>query len=90
MEQGIVLTEDQKKALKKLWFIYGNYGKKSTHCNHGYIQGFLEHGEDRKQFYLDGVQAMRDKHIPESEIQKRAITQECIDAVEAILNSKEA
>ena len=45
----IVLTEVQRKALNKLWFLYGNHGKKSTHSNHRFIQNILQHGEDDRE-----------------------------------------
>lgn len=83
----IQLTDAQRNALNKLWFVYGNHGKKCTKGNHSYIQGFLEYGEDRKMFYVDGIKHMRDKGYPEEKIKEMAITQECIDAVETILNS---
>lgn len=45
------LTSDQQRQLEKLWFIYGNHGPKSTMPDHKFIQGFLEHGEDLREFY---------------------------------------
>ncbi len=68
---NIILTNQQQKGLEKLWFIYGNNGKKHTHCNHRYIQNFLEHGEDTENFY---------KQSPKSDL-----TDECINEVKEIL-----
>ena len=47
----IHLTKNQREKLDDLWFIYGNYGSKHTMRNHKYIQAFLEHGRDLKEFY---------------------------------------
>lgn len=85
----ITLTEDQRAKLNKLWFIFGNHGKKHSHSNHRFIQNLLSRGEDDREFYLKGVENLRAKGIfSEARIQKDAITQECIDAVDAVLNDK--
>lgn len=71
----IILTDQQRKALEKLWLVYGNNGKKHTHCNnHRYIQNFLEQGEDTENFYK------RSK--------KGDLTEECITEVKKILRNK--
>ena len=72
MKNKTTLTDEQRKALNKLWHIYGNHGKKVTHCNHRFIQNFLEHGEDTREFYLSST--------------KNDLTKECIDEVDKILN----
>jgi len=74
------LTKKQQRKLQKLWFEYGNNGRKSTMFNHKYIQGFLEYGEDRKEPYLDGIEELKKKGF-----EKDAITQECITEVEKIV-----
>lgn len=71
MSKQVKLNIEQLKALEKLWFIYGNNGKKHSHCNHRYIQNFIEAGEDTKEFYLSSP--------------KNDLTQECIDEVDKIL-----
>lgn len=82
----IIITPEQRKALEKLWFVYGNNGKKSTSGNHHFIQGFLEADEDRRDFYLNGVKNWReDNTYPEAIIAKMELTQECIDEVDKIL-----
>jgi hypothetical protein len=68
----IELTENQRKKLEKVWFVYGNSGKKHTHCNHRYIQNILEQGEDTELFYKQS--------------EKCDLTEECINAVKNILN----
>lgn len=68
----IVLNDIQRKKLEKLWFIYGNNGKKHTHCNHRYIQNILEHGEDSELFYTQSI--------------KSDLTQECINEVKAVFS----
>jgi len=74
------LTELQLNQLNKLWFVYGNSGKKSTMFNHKYIQGFIEVGEDRKIPYLEGIERLKERGF-----EKDSITQECIDEVEKIV-----
>lgn len=69
----IEMTEQQRKALHKLWFIYGNNGKKHTHCNHRYIQNLLEHGEDSEKFYRQS--------------DKNDLTDECVNEVKTILSN---
>lgn len=86
----VTLTPEQKSALRKLWWIYGNGGPKSTKGNHSFIQGLIEYNENRKTFYVNGIQNMRDNGVPESKIGSLAITQECIDEVEKILNNPPA
>jgi hypothetical protein len=71
----IILTELQRKKLEKLWFVYGNEGKKHSHCNHRYIQNILEQGEDTEAFYKQSA--------------KNDLAQECVDAVKSVLNDKE-
>ena len=45
-----ILIED-KKELKRLWFIYGNNGIKSTPSNHHFIQSFIENLDIRMKHY---------------------------------------
>lgn len=92
MEQ-INLTETQRKALLKLWFIYGNDGAKHTYHNHRYIQNILEHGEDTEQFYREADRAAlaEIKSNPEEYHQGYShieLTDECVNAVKEILNKK--
>lgn len=42
----VEVTDEQRRRLERLWFIYGNHGPKTTPGNHSFIQGFLEHGQD--------------------------------------------
>lgn len=77
------LTQIQIKELGKLWFIYGNNGKKHTHHNHRYIQNFIEHGEDTEEFYRNADK----KRTVKAGIDWNTvgITEECIDAVKQII-----
>ena len=84
----VIINDFQRRALEKLWFVYGNNGKKSTHMNHRFIQNLLQHGEDDREFYLEGPKNMREKGIDEETILKQALTQECIEEVDKILNEK--
>lgn len=78
--KNIVLSEKQMEALKKLWFLYGNRGKKETLFNHKYIQGFIEAKEDRKDPYWEGRTELERKGRV-----SMSLTQECIDEVEKIV-----
>ena len=46
----VELTVGQRKRLEDLWFLYGNYGPRHTMQNHYFIQGFLERGQDERDF----------------------------------------
>lgn len=46
----VELTDGQRARLENLWFVYGNYGPKHTMENHYFIQGFLERGQDERDF----------------------------------------
>ena len=46
----VALTEESRRQLERLWFVYGNYGPKTTPGNHQFIQGFLERGQDERDF----------------------------------------
>lgn len=81
---NVKLTDSQRQELNRLWFIYGNKGKKSTLGNHRFIQGILARGEDNRELYLNGIQNMKYKGIYTPD---KAITWECIDAVDKIINN---
>lgn len=72
MNNKITIDENQYKALHKLWFVFGNNGKKHSHVNHRYIQNILEHGEDTEAFY-------NAKHT------KEKISDECLGRVKEII-----
>src|SRR5215212_8181964 len=71
----VALTGSQRERLERLWFVYGNYGPKTTPGNHQFIQGLLEHGLDLRPLQTKRT-AKRD--IP---------TEECVAAAEAVLAS---
>lgn len=48
--RAVEITPEQRGRLERLWFIYGNYGPKTTPGNHQFIQGFLERGQDERDF----------------------------------------
>ena len=54
-----ILTTKQRKKLEDLWFTYGNNGRYHSMSNHKFIQGFLEHGEDRRGFYRPNEKLVR-------------------------------
>ena len=71
----LILNENQIKALKELWFVYGNHGVKHTFGNHKFIQGLIEDQKDYRSFY-------KKKNIPK----ESRLTKECINTVDEILN----
>jgi DNA-binding PadR family transcriptional regulator len=46
----VEVTDEQRRQLERLWFIFGNYGPEHTMENHYFIQGFLERGQDERDF----------------------------------------
>jgi hypothetical protein len=72
----VALTRAKRERLERLWFVYGNYGPKTTPGNHQFIQGLLEHGLDLRPLQTKRT-AKRDKP-----------TDECVAAVEAVLSSE--
>ena len=46
----VEVTGGLRRELERLWFIYGNYGPRHTMENHYFIQGFLERGQDERDF----------------------------------------
>jgi len=71
----VTLTGSQRERLERLWFVYGNYGSKTTPGNHQFIQCLLEHGIDIRPLQTRRT-AKRD--LP---------TGECVAAVEKVLAS---
>jgi hypothetical protein len=70
---AITLTLEQRRKLENLWFIYGNYGPKTTPGNHSFIQVILEQGIDLRPLIR--------QRTPKREIP----TPECQAAVEKVL-----
>jgi len=83
---NITLTQNQLKRFEKLWFVYGNSGKKSTLFNHKLVQGFYESSENRIEVYRDGNKNMLEKYGQEY-VDKNGVTEECIAACLEILNN---
>lgn len=52
----VKLTQAQRKALEKLWFVYGNNGPKHTRANHRFVQCFLENGEDGRGMFKPSLE----------------------------------
>ncbi len=69
----VSLTLWQRRELERLWFLFGNYGPKTTKGNHSFIQGLLERGMDERPLRMKG-------YIP---------TEECERAVERVMHSEE-
>jgi hypothetical protein len=70
----VTLTAEQRTLLERLWFIYGNYGPKSTPGNHSFIQRLIENGIDERP--------LNHKRTPKSQIP----TPECEASVDKILS----
>jgi hypothetical protein len=73
----VTLTAEQRIRLERLWFIYGNYGPKSTPGNHSFIQRLIENGIDERP--------LNNKRTPKSQIP----TPECEACVDKILSEAE-
>ncbi len=86
MENEITLTESQIERFRKLWFIYGNHGKKCTLLNHKLVQGFYQYRENRIEAYRDGNKNIENKFGKEY-AEKNGVTEECIAACEEILQN---
>lgn len=82
----INLTEKQKKEFERIWFIFGNGGKKCTLFNHKLVQGFYEYNENRIEAYRDGNKNITEQY-GEEYAKNNGVTEECISACEEILNN---
>lgn len=71
------LTREQRARLEDLWFLYGNYGSKSTPGNHSFIQRLIENGIDERP--------LNTRRTPKSQIP----TPECEARVDKILSEPE-
>ena len=71
----VTLNDSQRERLERLWFVYGNYGSKTTPGNHQFIQCLLEHGLD--------IRPLQTKRTARRDIP----TEECVAAVEKVLAS---
>ncbi len=49
--QQRTLTPSTRKELERLWFIYGNHGRKHSDAGHKFIQVLLESGQDERDFF---------------------------------------
>jgi len=63
----VTLTDAQRERLERLWFVYGNYGPKTTPGNHQFIQGLLEHGLDMRPLQTKRT-AKKDRPTEECEV----------------------
>ena len=72
----VTLTALQRERLERLWFVFGNYGSKTTPGNHQFIQGLLEHGID--------IRPLQTKRTAKRDVP----TEECVAAVEKVLTSE--
>lgn len=86
MEKEIMLTESQIERFRKLWWVYGNSGKKCTLFNHKLVQGFYEYRENRIAAYRQGNKNMK-RNYGQAYVDKNGVTEECISACEEILNT---
>jgi anti-sigma factor ChrR (cupin superfamily) len=79
----VKITDDQRQELMRIWFVFGNNGKKHTHHNHRYIQCLIENNEDTEHFYRNADFTNSDRaKIPRETI---VLTDECVTAVKNIL-----
>jgi hypothetical protein len=82
----VTLTDIQRERLERLWFVYGNYGPKTTPGNHQFIQGLLEHGLDHRPLQTQRT-AKRDRPTAECEAAVEAILTSTDDAAEGAMRS---
>lgn len=83
----MILTLERKRRLEKLWFIYGNNGKKHTKGNHRMIQLFLEEykiGENVEHRYKKHKKFFSKKP---SIGNKKGLTAECTKQIESIFQT---
>ena len=84
MAKLVEITDDQRQELMRIWFVFGNNGKKHTHHNHRYIQNFIEHNEDTEHFYRNADRTNSNKAgIDWATV---GLTNECVEAVHNVLN----
>ena len=69
------MNQAQRKALERLWFVFGNHGPKHTWGNHKFIQILIERGEDDREFFRQPARITTHKPL----------TKECETAVDEIL-----
>lgn len=79
------LSTEQKQAFKKVWFIYGNKGRKCTLLNHKLIQGFLHYNKDRREAYIEGNKNMKE-NLDEEQYSRSKLTDECLKVINLILD----
>jgi len=88
MENELVLTEKQIKEFGRIWFIFGNDGKKCTLFNHKLVQGFYQYRENRINDYRHGKKNMiENPSLGKEYAEKNGVTEECIAACELILSN---
>ncbi|KKN55713.1 hypothetical protein LCGC14_0579220 [marine sediment metagenome] len=80
------LTNKQRNIFKRIWFIYGNGGRKHTPLNHKLIQGFLEHNEDRMEDYRNGYDNLL-KRFNKKIAKEHGVTPECFEVCDLILSN---
>lgn len=86
MISPVILNDSQLNRFYKLWFIYGNHGRKHTRLNHTLVQGFYEHHENRIESCREGNKNLADKY-GQKYADENGVTEECIVACEEILNT---
>jgi hypothetical protein len=84
MAKLVEITDDQRQELMRIWFVFGNNGKKHTHHNHRYIQNFIEHNEDTEHFYRNADRTNSDN--AKIDWNTVGLTDECVEAVHNVLN----
>lgn len=52
MRAYVILTDEQRRQLRKLWFVFGNYGPGHTGANHRYLQELIEHDCDESYWFV--------------------------------------
>lgn len=53
------LTTDQQRQIRKLWFVYGNYGSRHSDDDHKFLQRLLDKDTDEREFYRPSKEVKR-------------------------------
>jgi hypothetical protein len=50
-ENRVEMTDEQKRQVRKLWFLYGNYGDRHSDEGHKFLQRLLDASRDERRYY---------------------------------------
>lgn len=50
----VQLNQQQRQDIRKLWMIYGNYGRRHSDAGHKFLQRLLDSNEDTRDYWRPG------------------------------------